>query len=160
MLSHPCLSGVLPNLRRVSCGSAWKPRMQCILEQAGRHRPLGSCMWSQDLGSPRNPGRTRTANHCSDPEKGTVFTEQLQILHYVYACFLNKYFQIYLSLFKTELNNNNYKNNKTLRNWVFSFLAFFVEINSVLPHCLYHSSALQSWRNKMKTRTITFFLIR
>lgn len=87
---------------------------------ASKHRTLGSCIWSQDIGIPRNLGQTRTANHCTGPEKSTSSTEQLQILQYIYACFRNKYFHVCLSLFKTKLNNNynqNYSENGYFSFW-------------------------------------------
>lgn len=65
---------------------------------------------------PWKPGSNQNCKPISDPQKSINFTEHLQhlqLLQYIYAFFLNKYFQI--CLFKIKLNTNFSKNNKTLR---------------------------------------------
>lgn len=64
---------------------------------------------------PWKPGSNQNCKPISDPQKSINFTEHLRLLQYIYACFLNKYFQICLYLFKIKLNTNFSKNNKTLR---------------------------------------------
>lgn len=104
-LPSRCLAKPEAGCLSISCKSRNAELAPGIHLGASRQAQV-SALLHRNLGfrKPWKPGSNKNWKPISDPQKSIHSTEHLQLLQCIYACFLNKHFQICLYFFQIKLN--------------------------------------------------------